>query len=73
MQIGTCACGQEILYLKEALVMKRWCGTKDVYTGTHASFYSYRFEPLIGSWVEEFLKRLKPEFETNNVYPLNST
>jgi hypothetical protein len=63
MQIGTCVCGQEVLYLKEAPVMKRWCGTKDVYTGTHASFYSYRFEPLVGSWVEELLERLKSEVE----------
>ena len=63
MQIGTCVCGQEVLYLKEAPIMKRWCGTKDVYIGTNASFYSYRFEPLVGSWVEELLQRLKSEVE----------
>jgi len=64
MQIGTCVCGQEVLYLREALVMGRWCGVKDVYTGKNASFYSYRFEPLVGSWVEELLERLKSEVES---------
>jgi len=60
-QIGTCVCGQEVLYLKEAPIMGKWCGIKDVFTGRHASFYSYRFEPLVGSWVEELLERVKSE------------
>jgi len=63
IQVGTCVCGKEVLYLKEAPIMRRWCGLKDVYTGTTASFYSYRFEPLVGSWVEELLERLQSEVE----------
>lgn len=69
MQIGTCACGQEILHLKEAPIMERWCGTKDVYTGASAGFYSYRFEPLVGSWVEELLERIKTEVESEECVP----
>lgn len=59
--LGTCVCGKEVLHLAEAPVMDRWCGIKDVYTGFHSSFYSYRFEPLVGSWVEELLERLKSD------------
>lgn len=63
VKIGTCVCGQETLYLKEATAMTRFCGTMDVSTGFHAAFYSYRFEPLVGSWVEALLERLSVEID----------
>tara|TARA_R110000782_G_C14673991_1_gene399288 strand:- start:424 stop:747 length:324 start_codon:yes stop_codon:yes gene_type:complete len=44
--ISKCACGKEILHLLEAEKLKRWCGTKDIYTGHNAGFYSYRFEKV---------------------------
>lgn len=59
--ISNCACGKEMLTLKEAPKLERWCATKDEYIGYCSSFYSYRFEPLIDNWVEELLMRLKTE------------
>lgn len=60
--IGTCICGKEILHLKDVPATAKWCPAKNVYVGYNAGFYSYRFEPLIGSWVEKLLEEIKSEF-----------
>ena len=65
-QISTCICGKEVLELKEATKMNRWCGYLDKPIGYNASYYSYRFEPLVGSWVEELLEKVSKEHETES-------
>ena len=68
--ISTCICGRELLHLKEPMKLEKWCGYKLIRIGYDASFYSYRFEPLIGSWVEELLERITKEAKEEAVKEL---
>ena len=65
--ISMCVCGKELLELEEAPKLERWCGTKMAYTGINSSFYSYRFEPLIDTWTDELLMRIKKEVEAEQL------
>jgi hypothetical protein len=62
-----CGCGTEVLYLTEVQPLEKRCLVSNINLGVDTGYASMRFKPLIESWVEELLEKIKSEvdIETN--------
>lgn len=65
VEIGNCfcGCGTEVLHLGEVPSAKKVCAVSFRNMGFSSAFMSYRFKPLVESWVDELLEKIELEVD----------